>query len=318
MLSEFSLIIAGPLKSRISEELLVQKLRDLVKIQDILGFKLIFVTYPDEFPNFNLSLPNLVIKIADPGSDDFRSGPELLGYQKRNTTRMLLSVTEGLKKSYTRYSIRTRVELLPQLLKINDFANTCLAAQKHIDQNYLGIAFISEHYYGLSRQEKGVHTWLPDTFQIMKTSDMKTIWDTAHQIWNKNKNMWHDIKVSFPLANEQIMGLAFLIHLSSNEIGPRIDRFHRFNWDKKLIQYNKLAESEKFYTFKFNSSGLSQSKLNSRFEKRKQMGAKLPVSEEHSHFLLFKFWLSHLYNFLKNSYLQKIYRFLKLIHNSKI
>jgi hypothetical protein len=319
MLEDFSVVLAGPLKTRLPENLLIDKFEELMAIKKILNFKLIISTYPGELPKYSFDSSTKIIEVADPGSDEFRSGPKHQGYPKRNTTRMLLSVNTGLKKSNTKYSIRTRIELLPELSRIEEFSHTCLAAKNHIDQSIFGIAFMSEHYFGLSRQEKGVHTWLPDTFQIMKTNDMKTIWDTAYQIWDTNKIKWHDRKISFPLANEQIMGLAFLIHLNSYEIAPRIGRFHRFKWDKRLIQYNKLAESKHYYTFKFNSSGLSQSKLNSRFEKRKKIGAELPVFKNHSRFLVFNFWLSHVYNFLKNLGLKKSMEFVNfLTHNSKM
>lgn len=300
MLQDFTLIVAGPLLSRIDENSLTEKLDELIKVQKILGFTLIIVTYPGELPSFQVDLPHKIIIIPDPGSDVFRSGPDFMGYPTRNTTRMLTSVVEGLKLSDSTYTIRTRIELLPKLLKINDFEDMCMDAKKHIDQNNFGVAFLGHHYYGLSRQEKGVNTWLPDTFQIMKTDDLRSLWNSALGLWHENQIEWHDSKISFPLANEQVMGLAYFSLLHQCGIKSRITKFHRFKWDKKLIRHNKLAELQNFYALDFYNSGLSESKLDRRFSAGRQVKIELPVVVCHSYLLLFKFRLINLYIYYLN------------------
>jgi hypothetical protein len=256
-LENFTLVVAGPVKSRCSQKDLIRKMAALKELQKKEKLKIIFSTYADEIPELYTKNNFKLLINKDPGLDIFSAGQIT-----RNTSRLIRTSVAGINLVETKYSIKTRIELIPEEENFHEFISMCNSFETRSKNANIKVGFLTEHYYGPLRPNKGVHTWIPDTFQIMRKSDMFELWSKAQNIWELNKNFWHKKHVVFPITNEQIIGLSFYSLINENISETNLKNFQRYSCVLKLIKMNIKAEVDNFIYFKFNKSGLSTSRLN--------------------------------------------------------
>ena len=115
MLQNFTLVISGPIKSRLAEDKLNIRLHYLQNLIINHGLKVVISTYKNELPTWvNKKIFKLIIN-DDPGIDDYRSGPWPMGQGQRNTSRMLYLTNNGINLVDTYFTIKSRIELLPKI-----------------------------------------------------------------------------------------------------------------------------------------------------------------------------------------------------------
>jgi hypothetical protein len=256
VLQNFTLVISGPIKSRLAEDKLKIRLNYLQNLSINHGLKVIISTYKNELPAWaNKKIFKLIIN-DDPGIDDYRSGPWPMGQGQRNTSRMLYLTSNGISSVNTYFTIKSRIELLPNNAK---FIEMCkyyeLTASNYPNQ----ILVIKENYLGVCNQEKSLLCWIPDTFQIMETKNLKAVWSTAEELWVKYKAKWH-YRRKFPLTNEQILGLSFYKRYL-NLPDDIIKNFYRFKYSRLIFKLNLIAESGYIRLYSFEEAGLTDSRL---------------------------------------------------------
>ncbi len=262
MLENFTLVISGPIRSRLSSDNLKKSFNFLEHLNEKYGLKIIISTYKNEVPSW-VSIKKFTIVINDdPGVDKYHSAPWPMGTSQRNTSRMLKLTSNGLNFSNTSFTVKSRIELLPDN---NKFIEMCKNFETHIKAYPTSIFVIREHYYGTSHPSKSVLCWLPDTFQIMETQKLGIIWSTAAELWFKYNIGWHE-GIKFPLTNEQILGLSFY-RIYFNIPDLMIKNFYRFKYSKTIFKQNLVFESQYIGLVSFADTGLTMSKL-SRSRKR--------------------------------------------------
>lgn len=120
MNTPFTIVIAGPIKSRFTESLGSKELIKAIEIIKTLNNKnqIILSTYENEVPNSILSLVANVIINHDFGPDlsstKFGQSDSRANVRKRNTTRMLITASNGISHAKNLITIKTRIELIPQ------------------------------------------------------------------------------------------------------------------------------------------------------------------------------------------------------------
>jgi hypothetical protein len=261
MLENFTLVIAGPVKSRCTEKELIWKMAALRELQRKENLKIIFSTYADEIPETYIENSFTILINKDPGLDTFSAGQV-----KRNTSRLIQTSLAGIGSVETEYSIKTRIELIPEVEKFHEFISICKSFESKSEKGDIKIGFLTEHYYGPLRPNKGIHSWVPDTFQIMKKTDMFELWNGAQSIWESYKNSWHKKHILFPITNEQIIGLSLYSLINKYNSAINLRNFQRYSCVFKLIRQNINAEVHNFIYFNFKKSGLSTSRLDKSSE----------------------------------------------------
>jgi hypothetical protein len=121
-----TLLVAGPIKSRLSEALTLQDLESSFKIFRLAmpNGQIVISTYESELPSSLHSLVDSVVINQDPGCDYFKPNPwpiERGGPRSSaNYKRLITSTLHGLNACEEGIVIKTRVELLPR--KLDDFS----------------------------------------------------------------------------------------------------------------------------------------------------------------------------------------------------
>lgn len=258
-LSDVTLVIAGPVKSRQTELELIEKIKHLQYLIDKTGLSVIFSTYEFELSMNILKSPNLEIIInEDPGSDQANlNGTYLKTPDYRNTSRMLISTLAGVKKVKTKYTVKTRIELMP----VNDkFIKICTESIDILKNNEKAVLFLGNHYRGIGIQnyhKSGQLGWLPDTFQIMRTTEIVNVWQNAFYIWDKNKKYWLSRKTVYPVSNEQIIGISYIQCRSNFQQKFKIQKFHRYTLSVRMLYFQYRLEKSSFRALNYEDSGLS-------------------------------------------------------------
>jgi hypothetical protein len=301
VVSDVSILVSGPLISRISEGDLLERFCKLQRdiIESDLKIEVIISTYRGEVP---IGLEKLVTRIViceDPGIDKYRSAVWPLGTKSRNTTRMLHSTNAGLEVINSQFTIKTRAELIPNDTKVlfNLIKNSKFLESKDNDSHAI---FIYEHFFGVNGGNKGVLFWIPDTFQIMKTIAMKTLWLSAQRNWILYQKVWHQNKIKYPLTNEQILGTSYyrLDNFSGKKI--RIGDLHRYSFNKAIFSECLKSEFSDFILVPFNELRLTESRLTKKISHRPTEYKKLDV-EGHGRsatrllvfFLMKRLWIKY-------------------------
>lgn len=198
----------------------------------------------------------------DPG-DDYRKHYPWRNRDIWNLTRMYTSVNKGLKGLETHWTIKTRVELLPNIRDVNRHVRTVIGIIKELESSTGGsIAFPEEDYWGPSRPRKGVMYWLPDTFQIMRTNEMQKLWADAQKIAESylQSEYWHERNA---LSSEQILGSSYFKNfINGNFRQPN----QRFDFNFRDFKDAHKAESKLFLIIPYNNLYLQESKFTKRNE----------------------------------------------------
>jgi hypothetical protein len=278
MLENFTLLISGPLISRVKENELIKYFSILNDAKNQYGLTIVISTYPNELTQSLKNFQFCFILNDDPGPDYCNTGAVILGFRtnktNRNTTRMLSTTSLGLSQVRTEYVVKTRVEILPSKI---EFAQ----ALHHILENNLEseiIIVLQELYAGLTYTKKiPTFLWVPDTFQIMRTRDGLKLWGGALDLWQKYKINLVGRSWNVDLANEQVLGLS-LVHNFIKPLSERkVKKFHRYTCSLQFIRASFKFESYLFRSVYYDDLFLG----GGRFTRGKKLvpAIRLPISK---------------------------------------
>ena len=204
-------LISGPVKSRVVDENWCEVIKSIAKElkNRRSSNQLIVSTYPDEINEINGINGIKIIINEDPGYDqDFyhiRNGIKL----PRNTSRMLATTFNGIKDINTDWCLRSRIELLPDINHVEKHISRIEELIQDLDKIKTGGAvFLTSNFHSSITSRKGSILSFSDVFAIMRTEDIRELWETAQKIYleilNGNTHPKH------PLMNEQIIGQAYM------------------------------------------------------------------------------------------------------------
>jgi len=278
MLENCTLLISGPLISRVKENELMIYFSILNDLKNKYGLTILISTYPNELTkalkNFNFRF----ILNDDAGIDCYYTGTAVFRSRKnkvtRNTTRMLSTTSLGLSHVRTEYVVKTRVEILPSKI---EFAQVLYC----ILENYLEsekIVFLAEQYTGLTYSEKTpLLLWVPDTFQIMRTRDSLTLWKGALDLWQKYKINLVGRSFNIDLANEQVLGLSLFHNFIKPLSNKRVKKFHRHTCNLYFIRANLEFEFFLFRSVYYDELFLREGRF--RWNNKLSPTVSLPLSQ---------------------------------------
>lgn len=278
MLRNCTLLISGPLISRVDENQLIKSFTILSNLKDKYGLNIMISTYQNELTlalqifQFEFILNN------DPGQDFFYTGQSILASRtnklSRNTTRMLSTTSLGLSLVKTEYVIKTRVEILPSKI---EFAQALHQVLENYSETEI-IVFLAEHYTGLKYSEnKPLLLWIPDVFHIMRTNDGLKLWKGALDLWRTYKVDFVARSFHVGLANEQVLGLS-LVHNFIKPISERgLKRYHRYTCSLRFIRAHLKFENYMFRSLYYDELFLGEGRF--RWSDKRSPTIKLPLHQ---------------------------------------
>jgi len=277
LLSNCTLLISGPLLSRVGEDQLIERFSLLSELKNEFGLRILISTYHDEL---SLSLRNYQFSFIlnnDPGEDYIVTGQNIFRKETnrvtRNTTRMLSTTSKGLSEVDTKYVVKTRVEILPSKIEFAHALHQLILD----DQKSRVIVFLAEHYTGLTYSEKKpLLLWVPDTFQIMRTKDCAQLWAGALVLWRDYKTYFVGKSLNIDLANEQILGLALVHKFIKPMSKTRLRNFHRYQSSIRFIKANLKFESYMFKSVYYDTLYLGEGRF--RWDKKLTPTIVLPLN----------------------------------------
>ena len=278
MLANCTLLISGPLVSRVKENELVKYFLILNEIKNQYGLTIVISTYPDELTQALKNFQFSFILNDDPGLDCYYTGARILGSRTnivtRNTTRMLRTTSSGLSQVRTEYVIKTRVEILPSKI---EFAQALYQVLENYSESEV-IVFLAEHYTGLTYSEnKPLLLWIPDVFHIMRTNDSLKLWVGALNLWHRYKINLVGRSFHVDLANEQILGLS-LVHNFIKPISKKhLQKHHRYTCSMKFIRANLMFENYMFRSIYYDTLFLGEGRF--RYPNKQSPTVTLPLSQ---------------------------------------
>lgn len=266
MNTPFTIVIAGPIKSRFTESLSSKELIKAIEIIKTLNNKnqIILSTYENEVPNSILSLVDNVIINHDFGPDlsstKFGQTDSRANVRKRNTTRMLITASNGISHAKNLITIKTRIELIPENYEL--FSKWYLDTLKIINTNENDkLGFFIQHQTGFKFSVNGLLAVLPDTFQISKTENLLILWKESLKFWTVNKNYLCRPEKKHPITNEQVLGLTYFKIKYNFKIIENLSKFDRHYFSFKLLKNIITAESNDFIFFDHNLTGITKNKF---------------------------------------------------------
>ena len=260
LLGSSTFLISGPVGTRVEEPLLIHRFEGLKEISQRTNMSVAISTYVDEPIPLQISSMCHVTRISDPGIDrntrSDRDGTIILG----NTSRMLACTIAGLLEVETEYVVKSRIEVLP---KDSNFESAVERALTDLEFHPGRImAFMAMHYQSLENNPKGTFLFIPDIFQVMRTSQALELWKGAQSYWETYGRKWSAQRKDF--ANEQIMGLS-LAKLTGQELNKiDLEKFHRNTFNKNIVSIQQDFERNRILTLQCQSLGLHESRLTSR------------------------------------------------------
>jgi hypothetical protein len=278
MLSNCTLLISGPLTSTVKENQLIKDFSMLNELKNRYGLKIVVSTYSNELTPALRNFQFRFVLNDDPGQDCYYTGLGILRSKTnkvtRNTTRMLTTTSFGLSEVKTEYVVKTRVEILPSKIEFAQALNQILEDFLESEK----IVFLAEHYTGLAYTEKKpVLLFVPDVFQIMRTSDGLKLWEGALELWHKYRTNLTGNSFHIDLANEQVLGLS-LVHNFIKPISERsLKRYHRYNCSLKFIRANLKFELEMFKSVYYDALFLGQGRF--RWNNKTSLTIILPLHQ---------------------------------------
>ncbi len=226
-----SIVIAGPIRSRVSETDAILNIRSFKNIFPVT--EIILSTYEGEVYESLFSEVNHIVYSIDPGFDSYRKWSTI----NRSTTRMLLTTTEGLKIAKMQLAIKSRIEInLKDVALLREKILEVFGPQKEKSDTHLvttGPFYQSPKEYFLQPY------YISDIFQIGECSRLLNGWQNALEWFQANKTQNRFQHLSNPVvpANEQILGFGFMrsIHPTKQMRGP-INRYLLLFRERGLIR----------------------------------------------------------------------------------
>jgi|GEM_PF-5631905 len=259
LLKNCTLIIAGPINTRIEVSDFKYYLQYLHYISNLTGLKVIISTYLNELneiDELDELLKNIkIIRSEDPGLDKISN--KRFSDKPRNTSRMLKTTIAGLLNVETIFAIKSRIEILPT--NENFISALVVALQQLNSINDVNLVTLSAHYRSLKLNAKKTYLHVPDTFQVMKTQQMLDLWFFANEYWATYKELW--LGSQYELNNEQIMGLAYA-KLNKQKIEYLdLKTLDKFSLNKTIFRINKEWEKRFMFTIPIHIWGFGDNRI---------------------------------------------------------
>ena len=299
----FTYLISGPIKSRAVDEnwcAVIKSIAEELKNR-CPSNQLLVSTYPNEIDE--IADIKIIIN-EDPGHDQnfYHTNGKI--QLPRNTLRMLNSTFNGIKLVDTDWCIRSRVELLPNIKHIEKHISKIEELIQDLGKIKKGGAvFLASNFHSSIISRKGSILSFSDIFSIMKTQDIRAVWETAQKIYLEILNS--GIQPKHPLMNEQIIGQAYMnvfYNLRYKEFNSR------YFFKKDLFMKELEIIVKKLIIIESDSLYIMKSRVSSMPPGRQV----LPKNLEHKNFLLikFKFWRFIALYVRHNKFLSKLLVFL--------
>jgi len=259
----FTLVIAGPIRSRFDEQINLEILKETYNIVKKINKmnEVIISTYHGEISSEIFGIADQIIFNLDPGPDLLKDSPWPLGHKERrnhrNYSRLFTSSLNGIKAATNDIVIKTRIEIMP----IDRFLITKWFST--LDGEIIDgkIGFFTESYSGVEFSIDGIIPKLPDIFQIATKKTLEQLWSYSFVFWEKNKAYLSRKRIVHPISSEQILGLVFLsIHHSFNLEKYKTRLGHNFI-SKELVSKLIQAENNSFIWTRYNNSGFTENRF---------------------------------------------------------
>jgi hypothetical protein len=170
---------------------------------------------------------------------------------------MLTTTLSGLSSATNKYVIKTRIELIPT--DIQYFYEWLEPLINNMDSSNLPqIAFLKEHYSGISHSIYGTIGGIPDTFQIAKREILQAIWSQSKEIWDKNFSKFTNHKIRLPITSEQLIGYSYLSLYKNFRIEDKIRKLTRGCISLSLLRSIIYSEKYLFYFLPYKEIDLSK------------------------------------------------------------
>jgi len=223
--------------------------------------EIIVSTYNNEMNLLNVTSNMKVIINKDPGINIYRNS--LLGFNKKeiryksNLSRMLTTTLSGLNNATNEYVIKTRIELIPTDIKyFYEWLEPLI--NKMESSNLPQIAFLKEHYSGVSHSIDGTIGGIPDTFQIAKREILQKVWLQSKEIWDKNFSKLTNHKISLPITSEQLIGYSYFSLYTNFRIEDKIRKLTRGYNSFSLLRSIIYSEQYLFNFLHYKETNLSK------------------------------------------------------------
>jgi hypothetical protein len=255
----FSLVIAGPIKSRFNEKIdldSIVKAREIIKNINIKN-ELIISTYQHEILYGLDGIADRVVTSIDPGPDYFKTDPWPISPRIRrvqsNITRSFTTSLAGIRISSNSIVIKTRIELLPE--RADQFTLWLEEIMGSIEDKK--IAFFIENYTGFSFSVNGILGMIPDVMQVTQKEVGIQIWEDALDFWSSNKSLLTRRFIRYPVTVEQIIGFTFLARYHNFDLAGTTRFLRRQYVSKKLLYAVIEAEQLSFLFTRYRDSGFA-------------------------------------------------------------
>jgi hypothetical protein len=261
-MSSISLLITGQIKSRGMIDDLNRQLSQAYKIMKNLNYKneIVISTYENEIIGIDKANFDKLVLNKDPGPDNFRVSPWPIGRRSQrfatNYSRIFTTAISGLKECQNNIVIKTRIELIPNdLSKFKKWIEN-ISIQINVDKT-ARIAFLTEHYNGVTFSIDGTLGTLPNTIQIAKKEILLDLWNSSQVFWQENFKTLTRKTIMFPITDEQIVGLNYLGVFCGFPISKELKKLKRYYFSITLIKFIIKAENQNYIWTKYSNSGLS-------------------------------------------------------------
>jgi len=226
-----SIVIAGPIRSRVSETDAILNVRSFKNIFPIT--EIILSTYEGEVYESLFSEVDHIVYSKDPGFDTYRKWSTV----NRNTTRMLLTSTEGLKIAKMQLAIKSRIEInLEEVALLRENILKVFGSKVKKNDTYL----VTTGPFHQDPKDYFLQPYfISDIFQIGERFSLLTGWQNALEWFLTNKAQDRFQHLSNPVvpANEQILGFGFMrsVYPTKKMRGP-INRYLLLFSERLLIR----------------------------------------------------------------------------------
>ena len=255
MTQRISVLIAGPILSRVSES---EALRVINSYWAIPGCsQVVLSTYSGETTPSIREAASTVLENIDPGPDCFGAVNNPI---KSNLSRLLKTSCAGLSILSEGVAIKTRIEFsVSEPQKLHKAIQNSTSDLGGLNQ----LSIISEHMYPTGFRTKNPLFWCPDTFQFGVTAEMKATWIFASAWWHENGGILRNQKFTVfkpvQIANEQVIGIGLTRLLNGESSSKNISVRHRFSFNFSDAVQSIRMQYRMLKLYRFDSLGIQVS-----------------------------------------------------------
>lgn len=260
LLSPFTFVIAGPIKSRFNEQIGLEALQLAKSIISDLNpsNEIIISTYKDEWLVELEAIADSIIINPDPGADKFKTDPWPMSPKSRrvqsNTTRQFSSALKGVEAARNDVVIKSRIELLPENAEL--FAEWISKISEELSEGK--VAFFLENYTGINFSINGLLGMIPDTLVASNKQTGVYLWRDSLDFWIKNREYLTRRSIRYPATVEQIIGFNYLSRHKGFRLQNCLVSLRRQYISLELFRKVYLAEQDSYIFTLYRSSGFSK------------------------------------------------------------